>query len=909
LKSGKESFLFNKIIHDKNPLIKNTLIKALIILIITAVFSIVLGFTLSGLNNMNNIETLLETKRPALPSILLDRHGQVITKYYSDEKRDMISLDEIPPYLVKGLIAWEDESFYRHNGFNILAILRAGVGNIFGRQISGASTLTQQLARTLFLNKEFSLIRKVKELFVSIQLEKKYTKNEILTLYLNHIPLGYGTNGVQSASKFYFNKDVSDLTYAEAASLITVISNPTYYSIISFPQHHKQKQQEVLKRMVKTGIISKVDADNSLNEFWLKYQSTSLSSRGAFFNREDQAPFFSDYVLNEIQDKLPNVNIFKDGLTIYSTLDLKANVLADNMMKEVLDRQQKIFEQQSLNSYNVIQTKYIDEIYFLQQMFDLAPVRVTGNRYLYRSMMAYGKDINPGLNLTAQIFGLPSVDTVTQIMFDKDLSSKNLLSQVQGAFIAVENSTGQIVTMVGGKNFDPNNRFNYAMQSRRQPGSSFKPLAYSAALDSGMFTAASVLIDKPYVFTFGSDDPDDWYKPENYGGAYYGKVTLRRAIRRSLNIPACQVFYAIGKNNNYKVPIDRAAALLGIKSQQEINARLKPEVSTVLGTGSVSPVEMATAFATFANQGKRRIPNGILYVEDRDGKIIYEPWKELQKYYKENDSKLQVISPQNAFIITNILRDTVHSPDGFLYYTKQRIINEGKEFPPVELAGKTGTTQNWSDAWEVGFSPEITVASWVGFNKYGLSLGNEQAGVNVLGPTFLEYMRQYHIGKGTQVFKNPGGLYQVQVCKESGLLPSKYCKPESLYYEYFLPGTVPQQVCNVCENANNLEEQSIDSMLEEYEKKGNADFKLQDDFKLNVDKSIIDKYGTKDDINIDEKLDKVDLYKNTNGKFLDDISADRINDKSGKSKEPDDKQNGTEKKSENVKNDPSGDKQ
>ena len=422
--------------------------------------------------------------------------------------------------------------------------------------------------------------------------------------------------------------------------------------------------------------------------------------------------------------------------------------------------------------------------------------------------------------------------------------------------------------MIGGK-FDPNNRFNYGMQSRRQPGSSFKPLVYSAALDSGMFTAATVLVDKPYVFTFDSDDPDDWYRPENYGGYYYGKVSLRRALRKSLNIPACQIFYTIGKNNRFKFPIDRAAILLGLNSQSEIDQRFKPEISTVLGTGSVSPIEMAMAFSVFANGGKRRVANSILYIEDRDGRIIYESWKDLEKYYRENSKKLQVITKENAFLVTNILRDTVHNPEGFLAGYKSNIIKDGKTFPDVELAAKTGTTQNWSDAWEVGYSPEITVAMWAGFDKYGLSLGYEQAGVNVLGRHFLEYMRQYHLGKGKLVFANPG-VGGVKVCKESGLLPSKDCKDESIYFEYFLPGTYPKTECNICGQKKDLEENVMDKFRDIYDKKfGNDGLYNYKDLNLDIDKSVIDMFKTKEEI---INFDKLDFDKTTT--TLDDINSE-----------------------------------
>jgi len=860
------------LINSKNPLIKKTLLKGIILLSITLIIAISLGITLSNLNNMEKIDNLLETKRPSLPSVLLDKYGEVITRFYSDEKRDLITLDMIPEYLVKGLIVWEDESFYHHHGFNPLAIFRAGVNNLIGMPVSGASTLTQQLATTLFLKKERSIVRKIKELFIAIQLEKKYTKNEILTLYLNHVPFGYGTNGVQAAAKFYFDKDVKDLTPAESASLITLISNPTFYSLIKFPKNHRTKQREVLKKMTKVGVITNTEFESTFNDFWLKWQATSNSARGAFYNREDQAPFFSNWVLNEVEKELPNVNIFRDGLVIRSTLDLKANKLAESLMKDILDKQQKIFEVEQVKNYNIIQNNYIDTINLIADTFSLSSIKVDRNKNVKRGLTEYNKDINPIINLTSQIFGLTMVETATDIMFDKSASKQNLLAQVQGAFVVVENETGQIVTMIGGKNFDPNNRFNYAMQSRRQPGSSFKPLIYSAALDSGMFTLATPIVDKPYVFTFDSPDPDDWYRPENYGGNYYGKVSVRRALRRSLNIPACQIFYTIGKGNKYKSPIDRAALLLGINSQEEIDERFKPEISTVLGTGSVAPIEMATAFATFANLGQRRIPNCILTVEDRDGKVIYDPWKELQKYYRENSKRLQVISQQNAFLITNTLRDTVHNPDGFLYGAKQRMIAAGQNFPPVELAAKTGTTQNWSDAWEVGFSPEITVSSWVGFNKYGLSLGYEQAGVVVLGPAFLEYMRQYHIGKGKLSFKNPGGVYQVKVCKQSGLLPSKYCAEDNLFFEYFLPGTVPTKECDVCRQNKEMEEKSLNEFRNIYEKNfDNSNFKLYDNSDIEVDKSILDQYesGNK---NVDDIL-KEDSKK-TDPTNIDDINTE-----------------------------------
>ena len=254
---------------DKIDIVQSAFIKAIIIISLAAIVAILLGAFLSRINNMEEIENLLENKRPSLPSVLLDRNGLEITKYYSDEKKDIVTLDNVPDYLVQGLILWEDSDFYKHHGFNLSAIIRAFFNNLIGKPISGASTLTQQLARTLFLNREFSITRKIKELWIAFQLEKRYTKNEILTLYLNNVPFGQGTNGVQAASRLFFDKDVQDITYAEAASLITVISNPTFYSFVKFPKNHKQKQKEVLKKMVKYGVITQIEAEKSFNEFWI----------------------------------------------------------------------------------------------------------------------------------------------------------------------------------------------------------------------------------------------------------------------------------------------------------------------------------------------------------------------------------------------------------------------------------------------------------------------------------------------------------------------------------------------------------------------------------------------------------------------------------------------------------------
>lgn len=845
----------------QSKIIVKTVIKAVIILLFSVCVAVVLGFVLGNLNNMDKIENLLESKKPSLPSVLLDRNGKVITEFYSDEKRDIVSLEAVPEFLIQGLLAWEDESFYHHHGVNPVAIMRALVNNMLGHPVSGASTLTQQLSRTIFLNNEFSLKRKIKELWISFQLEKRYTKNEILSLYLNHVPFGYGLNGVQSASQFFFNKDVSDLTYAEAASLITVISNPTFYSFIRFPQNHKNKQKEVLAKMVRRGIITKEEADKSFDEYWKRWQMTSQSSRGAFYNREDKAPFFSNWVLQQIEKDLPSYNVYKDGLTIKTTLDLDYNQYADKLIKKLLEKQQKVFDDEQKKNFNIVQNKYIDAISLMSHTFGLSNVNIGRDSLLKRGITEYQNDINAPLNLTAKLLGLDGLDELTENAYSFSEATQKTNEDVQAAVLAIDNATGQIITMIGGKHFDVNNRFNYAMQGRRQPGSSFKPLVYSAAFDTGRYTAATVILDEPTVFTFGSEDSDDWYKPQNYGGLYYGKVSVRRALRRSLNIPAVKIFYDIGKDNNYKVPIDRAAQLLGINAQSEIDSRFGREASTVLGTGSVSLAEMVNAYSIFANQGQRRVMNSIISVEDRDGRLVWEPWADIEKYYRDNKKKLQVISAQNAFLLTDILKGTVHSPDGFLYRSKRRIIASGRPFPDVELAAKSGTTQLWSDGWILGYSPEITTGIWIGFKQYGLSLGYGQDGAVILGDTWVDYMRMAHLSSNKESlhFQAPANLSRIRVCAASGMLPSDSCSEELVYPEYFLPGTLPKTTCDVCSQVKSQRQQGLSNFSSDLDLFGDMDFSGSS---IEVDKDLL--------------LDDNSLFDDDGGYDFDDEEAEHL---------------------------------
>jgi penicillin-binding protein 1A len=354
---------------------------------------------------------------------------------------------------------------------------------------------------------------------------------------------------------------------------------------------------------------------------------------------------------------------------------------------------------------------------------------------------------------------------------------------VEGALISIDTRTGHILTMVGGRKFESTNQFNRAVQAKVQPGAAFKPLYYSAAISSHKMTPATMIVDAPVVFWNDDNTP---YIPLNFKGEWKGRVLLRQALAHSMNVPSLKVLDAIG----FDAAISRASALLGIDDPGEIESIFPRKYPLGLGVITVSPLQMARAFATFGNQGRAVEPIAIRYVEDRNGKIILEPEKELRAAQMRNARTQQILSPQEAYVMVNLLESVVSS--GTLSGASQWV--GGFDRP---IAGKTGTTQNWSDAWTVGFTPQITTAIWFGFDERGYSLGVNQTGATSAGPAWAEYMAEVHKGLPVVDFTRPAsGLTEVTVCARSGQLPTKYCN-EGTIREIFLAGTEPREFCDL----------------------------------------------------------------------------------------------------------------
>ena len=389
----------------------------------------------------------------------------------------------------------------------------------------------------------------------------------------------------------------------------------------------------------------------------------------------------------------------------------------------------------------------------------------------------YVKDMNPVVDLVTSLFSIDGAMSVVAAGYD---SAQVVVqkTQVQGALISLDSKKGYVLAMVGGREWKSTDQFNRATSAQVQPGSTFKPLYYSAAIDTRKFTAATMILDEPVAFT----SPDGTlYTPQNFKGEFHGRVLLRNALADSMNIPSLKVLDAIG----FDAAIQRASRMLGVTDPAQVVEMFPRYYPLGLGVLSVAPLQMARAYATFANQGREVQPIAIRYIEDRNGKIIMEPEKELRAEQARKGSAMQIMSPQTAYIMTNILQTTIREGtlggvSGILGDLEER-----------QMAGKTGTTDNWRDIWTVGFSPQITTAVWFGFDQGARSLGREITGATAAGPVWARYMNAIHKNLPPEKFIKPEtGLVEMTVSASSGLLPTQYSK--HLIKEVFLAGTEPK---------------------------------------------------------------------------------------------------------------------
>jgi len=750
------------------------------LLLLSAVLGTGLGILTSQFDDTADIASL-EDFKPEIPSKIYDRNGILISELFT-VKREPVTFEEIPENLINAVLAIEDAQFYTHHGIHLKRVAGAMVANIKSGKIKGqgASTITMQLSRTLFTGREKTWSRKIKEAWLSLKIEKKYSKNEILTLYFNQIYFGHGAYGIQAASQFYFNKEIGDLTLAECALLAGLPQSPNRLSPLKNPQLARKRQERVLEAMVSLGMVSPQEAYDSFQDFWISFRLQMRSpSQSVFLLRENRAPHFVEYVRQKLEQIYGSDRIYTGGLKVYTSLDLTQQAYADKYLNQGLERQNQIYRQTMNTVRKTLDTKFTDSLDMLSLIFDLESIKIGEHKNKERVLTYMDEHILAPLDMLSYFFG---ANELTRIIEGSYLVEKNAgeFQEVEGGLIAIEPSTGYITAMIGGSAFTEDNQLNRAVQIRRQTGSGFKPYIYATAIDSGIFTPATIIVDSPVIFY----DGDEEWIPDNYSGRYKGKLRLREALRQSVNVVTAKIVDRLGVD---KV-IEYSSRILGIDDPEEIKKRFPQVYSIALGVVELSPYEQAKGFCTFANRGVAVDPIAILYVLDRDGNLIDNFEADLRQNQMK-EGRERVLSEPTTYIITDMLRDVLR-PGGTGYGAA---VNAGFDRP---AAGKTGTTQNWKDAWFTGFTPDLVTSVWVGFDRNSISLGRGQAASVVAAPIWAQFMRDSLKGKPQSWYSRPSDVYAINICRESGLLPTKDC--ERTITEYFLKGTIPTEYCTEC---------------------------------------------------------------------------------------------------------------
>jgi len=641
-------------------------------------------------NTLESKESIMNSNDKGL--VLFDRTGKPYFTFYQGKVKDEVALNEIPKYTQQAVIASEDRDYYYHPGFSIKAMVRSALANFQAGDIEqGASTITQQLVKNSLLTPKKDYLRKYQEIVLAQEIDRRYSKDEVLEMYLKTAYFGSGAIGIDEAANAYFSKSAKELTIAESALLAALLPSPSALNPLNGAfEKAKTSQEIILNKMYEQGYITAEDKEKALKE--------EIKIKPAEGHLNTAAPHFALMVRDFLLDKYGEERVARSGFRVYTSLDLEWQEYAE----KVVEDQVKILAFQNVSN---------------------------------------------------------------------------------GAAVVMDPKTGEVRVLVGSKDWYDDNfgKFNIAT-SLRPPGSSFKPIVYLAGFDKKIITSSTVLRDQPTRFanfdekTFFDNfptkaaalenlrnDPNAYYSPQNYDRKFRGPVLPRRALANSLNVPSVEVMQKVG--------IDEALAMakkMGINTLKESKDY---GLSLVLGTGEVQLLEMTTAYAVLANQGVRNDPKLILKIEDKKGDLVFQP----------NQNSKYVVSPQSAFLVTSILSDN---------QTRQEVFGNALTIP-IPVAVKTGTTEDYKDAWTLGYTPNLAVGVWVGNN-------NNKPMSNVAGslgaaPIWKSLMLKFSADLPNEEFSPPSGLTKLAICPNLGLKLKE--SSSSAYTEYYLPGTEPQGFC------------------------------------------------------------------------------------------------------------------
>ncbi|HXW05056.1 MAG TPA: PBP1A family penicillin-binding protein [Vicinamibacterales bacterium] len=704
----------------------------------------------------------LDDYAPSTISRVYGAGGEIVGEF-AIQRREVIPYEAIPPTLKQAILAAEDADFERHFGLSIPRIIVTVITDIIYRRMHGASTLTQQLARKLFLTDDKTPERKIKEAILAIQIEKRYTKNEIFTLYCNQMYFGHGVYGVEAASRLYFGKSVRDLALEEAALIAGILQGNVRQSPYVNMEAALRRRNYALSRMAEVGFITPEAADAARKKPIVVRDQPPTAATSI-------APYFVEEVRKELEQKYGAKQLYENGLSIQTGLDLRLQEAANAALEEGLRRVDKrrgwrkpsrnvVTEGHSVDGFRQPRwdrpMRVSDIVPAVVSAVDGAAIQLRAGTLritIDRKGYAWTNRKSPAQLVTRGDLVEARLTAIT----DDGRAAAGTLEQppaVEGAALAIDNRTGQIRAMVGGYSFD-RSKFNRATQAYRQVGSAFKPIVYTAAIDRG-YTPVTLLMDAPASFSAGAGQPA--YTPHNYDRKFEGPVTLRHALEQSRNVPAVRVMEQLGPQQ-----VIAYARRLGLESP------LPPYLSVALGAAEATLQEMTSAYSVFPNQGVRMRPYAVLKVSDREGNVLEDNRPEPR----------DAIRADTAFVMTNLLRGVVQRGTGARA--------AALKWP---IGGKTGTTDDYTDAWFIGFDPDLTIGVWIGYDQKR-TMGPAGTGSDTALPIWNEIMKAW-IGDRTEppTFEPPGNIVFAAVNRGTGDAVAE--GTEGAITEAFIAGTQP----------------------------------------------------------------------------------------------------------------------
>jgi penicillin-binding protein 1A len=721
-----------------------------------------LGIVLAYESDLPQVSSL-EDFEPNIITQVYAADGELLGDF-AIEKRVVVAFGDIPPILRNAIVAVEDEDFWKHIGINVWRVPSAAFRNLrAGRRSQGFSTLTMQLSRVLFLTPEKTYERKAKEIILAFQIEKNFTKEEIFTFYCNQIYFGHGNYGVEATSRFLFSKSIQDLTLPEAALIAGLAQNPSRLSPLDHPQRATQRRNHVLDRMAEEKYITAEEA-------------AAARAEPLRLRPHKDPPSIAAYFLEEIRKYLEreygSQRIYQGGLRVHTTLDARLQRAANRAVRKGLRRLDKRARGFVAPTASILRDGefparlHLDEWDWPLEKGDvvrgvvlesdraLAVVQIgeyragVGLQQLPAGVRRPLSDILPRGTIAPfliQSLGEEGGRKVAQVSLEQE-------PRLEGALLALDPRSGAVRAMVGGYDFE-RSKFNRATQAMRQVGSAFKPIVYAAAIEQAGYTPATMLDDSPISFP---DNQGVW-SPHNYDFSFWGPIPLRRAVEQSRNIPAIRTLQAVG----IKTGIEYARKL-------GLSGELPPYLPLAIGAGEATLSDMTAAFASFANQGLRMKPMYITRITDRDGNIIEEP-RPVAK---------DAIRADTAYLLTSLLRGVVERGTAMRARALKR---------PV--AGKTGTTNDYTDGWFIGFEPTLAAGVWIGFDEKKESLGRGQDGARTALPVWLEFFAEAMKDHPPEDFAVPANIVFVPV--DAGGHPASPGSP-GVRMEAFVAGTEPR---------------------------------------------------------------------------------------------------------------------